>query len=238
MEKHAQNKLKMYKLVVKTCTENPAAIGGVGSLQAVLDALTQKVEDLELLAAEQAAVTLGIKEEKNKHRLATLAKLEGIAGALKALATATGDHVLKTKIAFTPSRLRTGSSLNTLLIIDRVIAAATTHSAQLQTSGIVPADIAELQLLRDGLDAQFLAVRNVIAERKTKTNDVRALIREIDQLLKGQLDNLLLVVRTTNPTFFDRYQAARMIVEYKGKTKGPGNSPDEPLPVTPPAGTR
>ena len=234
MEKHAQNKLKMYKLVLKTCMTNPAEISAVGSLQGVVDALEQKVHQLQILAAEQAAATMGVKEEKNQHRLATIARVEGIAGALKAFAIANGDEVLKAKLSFTPSKLKTGSSLKTIQVIDRIIESANDHISQLQSSGILPADITELQALRNELDNQFIATRSAIASRKTKTKEVGSLMREIDELLKGQLDNLMLVVKAVHTKFYDRYHTARMIVDYRSKSPKDPNISDSPLLIPPP----
>jgi len=234
MEKRAQNKLKMYKLVISTCTEHPAAVSSISSLQPVITDVELKVQLLEDLALEQSSLLMGIKEKKDKHRLTTIAKLQSVAGALEAYALASGDTVLRTKVHLAPSILKIQAGFKTMQAIDRVLEAANDHIPDLQLSGILPADITDLQTLRDELDVLFMAVRNAIAERKTKTKDVRKLMRELDNLIKGQLDNLVLVIRDAHPQFFDRYHAARMVVDYKGKTKSLSPPSDLPGLIPPP----
>ena len=238
MNKHAQNKFKMYKDVVGTCTENAAVMGNVAVFGTTLNAVKQKMVILETIAAEQASMLMGVKNEKESKRKETAEKAETLGGFLTSYALGANDEVLLASLRFFPSILNHASALKMMQLLDRIIAASNQHLSDLAVYGITQSDVTQLETLRAEMDVLFAAVRKAIGDRKARTGEIDAVVKEIDKLL-GQMDNMVLSVKSSNAFFYTRYQSARAIVDYQGKKKNPLHPLDTPpeLP-SPPQGSK
>ena len=246
MNHHVQNKVKMYKAVIGTCTANASDWNSLAAFGTAFDKLKPKVTEVENIALEQAARLGGVKAHKNKRKGEIMENVIVVASSLIAYAKATDDELLKGKLKFSPSTLKNGSEPKAMQFMDLVLQKAQEQLPNLAAYSVTQQVIDDLLTEREELGELLGSVRAAIIERREFTTAIRNLVKEIDGILRYELDKLAVVLKAGNPKFYGRYKAARDITDHKGKSVKPlGNLPDGinlPLPphnpgtLIPPAG--
>jgi len=133
------------------------------------------------------------------------------------------------QLHFTYSELLSSKSLDTLQLIHRVELAAIEHMNELGDYGISETMINDLVEQHDRLITAFGSTRDAIVQRGKNTKLIKGLIKEIDELLKMGLDQLVEVVKHTAPEFAIAYHQAREVVDQHGKKHKSknGDAPEE-----------
>jgi hypothetical protein len=226
MDQHAKNKLKMYKAVETICTAQQADWNTTPAFVNAFTLFSTKLQQLEQASYNQVVATPGVTENK-KHVLdTTIERANIVANALRALAAASGDVLMKNKLDFSKSDFLRGGGQYTLQQVDLILNYANDHIAALDDFGIKQAHIDELTSLRQQLGVVIGSPREAIINRRNETLQIRQSIDEIDNLLRDHLDPLTEVLKTGSPAFYKRFKAARVIVDHKGKKNGPAGDPD------------
>jgi len=149
-----------------------------------------------------------------------------IAAAVFAYASKINDNELKQKVNYTPSDLR--NSRDTILkdICQTIHNEANAVVANLADYGKTPADLAQQQQEIDDFAAILAKPRTAIGTRATATTRLVALFQQGDDLLKNQLDKLMVNYQTSEPKFHNQYQNARIIIDL-GR-RGGNDEPEQP----------
>jgi len=93
--------------------------------------------------------------------------------------------------------------------------------ASLADYGVLPADLAELNVLIDAFVNLIPAPRIAITARKGATTGLATFIKDADSVLKERLDKLMQLFKVSALEFYTHYFNARIIVGNKG-----GNASD------------
>jgi len=224
MDTKGNNKLKMYKTVKTVIISNGIVWNGIPAFVTIVDRYDGKVILLDQLVFEQETGLIGVRKLKDKERIQTAELANSIASALRVYATDNNDTVLLEKMNFMPSEMSFKGSLATLQIIQRVELAALEHASELGDYGISETMINNLVEQHDHLITAFGSTRDAIVQRGKNTKLIKGLIKEIDELLKMGLDQLVEVVKHTAPEFAIAYYQAREVVDQHGKKHKPTNS--------------
>ena len=235
MNHHVQNKLKMYKAVVNTCTINASDWNSLLAFGDTFNSVRVKIDDVEALILEQATRLSGVRAHKDKRKKEIIDNMKIVAGRLIAYAKVTGNVLLKEQVKFSPSKLKTGAEARLLQFLDIVLQKAQEQVGNLGTYGVTQQAIDELAAERTELNQLLGSVRSAIIERREFTLAIRNSMKEIDGILKEELDKLAVTLKAVSPKFCERYKAARDITKHKAKAVKPvGNLPDAPqLPLHP-----
>lgn len=174
------------------------------------------VSQIRSMGAERAIVTTGLTQTKAEKREQMIDLALIWAGSGFAYATKQKDQTLKAVFNYSFSDL-TGGADNTVL--DRCQAI---HN---QLVKLLPV-MADYQLTQTDLDEFLDAIRefkDAIGEKGSSkgtkvanTRQLKQLFREADDLLKNQLDKLVLRFKKTNPEFYNSYTNARKVVDLGG----------------------
>ncbi|MES2556099.1 MAG: hypothetical protein V4604_08110 [Bacteroidota bacterium] len=219
------NKLKMYKAVESLCTANATAWNGVPAFAAAFGNFTAKVAVLDQLVLNQDVSIVGVKDVKDQERGETADLAHKVASALRVLGKNTANKSLLALLHFPDSDLHYRGSATTLKLMSRVKDAAVQHAAVLVDYGIAQWHIDDLVQRVDHLSLTFGTTRNAIVDRGKTTELITETIRDIDGLLKRELDLLVEVLKTDYHEFALSYQKAREIVDLHGKKHKPGDAP-------------
>lgn len=211
----------MYKSVEMVLASNSSIWTGIQAFTNAHDNFIAKLVELRQLSFEQDSELLGVKDVKDRERIETAEKAWRIAGSLRSLAYDSKDTVLKARMKFAASELRYSNVSVTLELLERVRTAATDHAPELVERGILQADIDDYVDSCDRLTTAFGTTRNAILNRKEQTKQITDHIREIDDLLKNNLDQLVEVQKKAHPKFVARYHSARMVIDHPGKKNNP-----------------
>jgi len=211
----------MYQGVELVCIEHQDAWNGILAFVQTFQLFVGKLSVFKQKAYLHTNATIGVREVKDVERANVVKKAQVIASALRSLSSLQSDVKLNAQLRFSYTRLMQCNATRLQQYLDTIMDVATAHIEDLPDYGITQAKLDELQLLRNQLEQTLLTTRNAIVVRKSLTAELELLSREIDQLLKVNLDQLMLVIGADDPEFYRQYQAARLIVDHKGKTSKP-----------------
>lgn len=223
MKNATKNKLAMYKTVRDTVIANGTIWGGIPAFVSQVDSLQNMILQLEELEQEQSLAIVGVRSAKDNLREMRNDTLLRFSGALTALAKDSGNVILKEQMKFKKSRLSLGSRQEYLSLVDRIVTAAQNHSGELADYGITPAELAQLPVIRQELETGIMSTRMATISRKEYTLNIALLVKEIDDLLKNGLDQLVKMLKGTHSGFYSTYNSARLVIDYGHHNSNPNS---------------
>ena len=214
----------MYKAVQTVIASNNAAWSGFVAFENVFTKFNEKVNLLQEHAYNQSLALVGVSASKEAKRELVAKKAHAMSSSLSAYAVLVNNVELFNQMKISRWDILRGGRSRVLQLLDLIISKAEAHVNELSDFGVEQQTISELQTLRDELEVMLAAPRNAIIERKTLTHQIKVLTREIDMILKHQLDKLMIVLQEDHPDFFTVYRNARVIVDLKAKHGGSGSA--------------
>jgi len=219
MKTRLVNKLNMYQAVELVCDAHADTWITISAFVQIYQLFVGKLSTLKQQAYLHTNVTIGVREAKDVERATVVKKAIIIAGALRSLSNVESNAKLSAQLRFSYSKLMQCNAIRLMQYLDTIIEVATIHIAELPDFGIPQAKLDELILLRNQLEQTLLTTRNAIVVRKSLSTELELLSHETNQLLRANLDQLMLVVGNDHPAFYRQYQAARVTVDHRGKIK-------------------
>lgn len=222
----------MYKAVKTVIAANNTAWTGLPAFVSAFDTYTSKVALLELHAYNQKMALVGVSAVKRAKRELIAERTLALSSSLTAFAVITNDVELINQMKISKWSIIKGEGQHALQLVDIVLNKANEHLGELGDFGIDQTVVDDFQTLRDEFEIQLTAPRSAIVERKTLTGQILVLQRDIDALLKLQLDQLMEFLREENPQFFAAYKNARVIIDQpathqSGENEGSSFPPSE-----------
>lgn len=233
MKKHEEDKLSMYYVVQRVCTDNSSVWSSLPAFTTAFGNFGTKISALEAAIEKQETVITGHAEQKQKAKDDLVAKTLEIAKALSAYAKVQGDKVLRNKVAYSKTdlvKVRDSVTVQRCMVIRDE---AQPIVGSLGAYGITGADLNQLQTLLTGYSMLLPSPRKAITDRKRATDDITILEREIDEILKDLMDPLVENFKATHLNFYKQYFDARMIIDSGGK--GSDDASETPTPTNPAA---
>ena len=232
MDKIGKNKLAMYKSLKTIIAQNEASWTALPAFANAYQTFVERLEALEQRVYQQNLALVGVSAVKDAKKAIVVDKAYAMSSAITAYAVANNDLEVMSQMKISKHELQSLGKEMVLVLVNRIISRASSLVAALADFGITQASVDELITLRNELDAQMNAPRNAIIDRKGQTLGIKTLTREIDAIVKLQLDKLLFILKEDHPQFFIDYKNARIIVDHRNR-KGIGSSIDEELPPEP-----
>jgi hypothetical protein len=224
MKRSTTNRLNMYESVHSVLNDYQSSWQGIPAFVSAVNTFETKLNLLRMRVMEQSSITTGVSMDK-KLRINDLRdRMLVVQHALFLLGRASGDILL---------RERNHTSKTALLEMNLAGFAARcaelkldlgTYGPQLAEYGITLESIDELIPLLQGIDEVNNSTRKAIIRRKNATQSIRELELELNELLRIELDRLILLFRHSEPGFFQSFRSARITIHY-----GNGSRRDEPL---------
>lgn len=215
MNKKQNAKLNMY-LGVQLFTESKNAIWMV--LLSFANAFTSfktKVAELVNTVKVQEELIEGYAKEKREKRIKMSELANTVRSAVQAYATETGNTVLYEKVNYATSELMTGSSNRSRTRCQIVHDEANAVIANLGDYGIIAADLTALQTAINVFALLISNPKDHLAARKTNTEKITKIMREIDTILKKKMDKLMENFKISSPDFYSQYFNDRKIYDAK-----------------------
>lgn len=218
-----ENKRSMYIAVQNVCNTNDTLWSGLPSFGTAFTEFETVLAAITAQSQIQEGKTTGITQNKQKEEDEMIQITVEIAAAVYAYASKIGDNELRDKVNYSPSSLR--ESRDTVLkdICQGIHDEANNVIAELADYGKTPEDIIQLQKEIDDFAAIIAKPRTAIGTRATATTQLVQLFSQADDLLKNQMDRLIVTYQNTQATFYNKYQNSRTIVDL-----GIRHNPDTP----------
>jgi hypothetical protein len=213
MRKNLENSISMFETVKAVCDDNITIISANAGLDDTYKRYLILLSQTELLAQEQTRNRTGITIDKKKMREKLVLLVEAASGIIKAHFDSTSNFNIFTSVNLSLTRLRTMRDQLFVAHTQIVIDLLTTHQAILAPFGVDAAYIATLTDIMSKfaiISTQPTVARN---NKSTATLQLKNKVKEVLTFLKNELDNAMLIVKITNPTFYMTYRNARKTID-------------------------
>lgn len=208
-----ENKRSMYIAVQNVCNENQIIWSSLPAFTNAMNEFETILAQIEAQSQIQEGRTTGITQNKQKEEDEMIQITVQIAAAVYAYASKIGDNELTDKVNYSPSTLR--QSRDTVLkdICQRIHDEANNVIIELADYGKSPEDLIQQQNEIDDFAAIIAKPRTAIGTRATATTRLVELFSQADDLLKNQMDKLMVTYQNAQAVFYNQYQSARTIVD-------------------------
>jgi len=151
-------------------------------------------------------------------------KLAGIAlniavceviGAVASYATDISDATLGSKVDYSQSVVTRGNPADVVARCRNIHDAATANLAALAKYGITAAKLTALEQKIAAFDTLKVAPRDSVIVRRAARAMREKLVRSAGATLRNKLDRLVVQFKAANPTFYEEYFAARVVVDLR-----------------------
>lgn len=214
----------MYLAVQNVCNANNTLWNAMPAFVQAFTDFGTTLADIGAQTQIQEGKTTGITQNKQQEEDEMIQATIEIAAAVYAYASRIGDNNLRTRVSYSPSQLRDMRDTTLRDTCQNIHDTAATIIADLADYGKTPADLDQQQQEINDYAAILAEPRTAIGTRATATARLTELFQQADDLLKNQIDKLMLTWQNTQNQFYKQYQNARIIIDLG---KGSGNSEDE-----------
>ena len=211
-----KNKLRMYKATEEICVNNTITWTPVTAFGAAFVLFQGGIGDIDDLQVKQEADLKGITENKNNKESVLINSSLTISKPMVAFANVTNNPQLRQEVDYTESDLLRSSDSDLETRCTLIKERADTHALALVTYGVTAPMIASLGTALTDYHAVISGPRSAEAVKKQQTAEIELLFKATDHILKGQLDQLIILFETSSPEFYGSYKNARIIVDLGG----------------------
>jgi hypothetical protein len=231
MNTRQTNRLAMFKTVADYLDSNNAVWNGMAPMTVSLQAFKGKIVDAENAAQEQETPK-GVTDSKAAARDELEDVLFLTCEALGVLGHMSNDHELLAVTDLARSDLDRLPDDELITRAKVVLDRANARKTELATLQVTQENLQELTLRLQQFSNQKTQPRMASAGRAALTQSLESLIREVNSILRDQIDRLVNLFSRTNPEFVAGYRAARVVVDRVAthKTKTAGSAPPNPKP--------
>jgi hypothetical protein len=219
MKRKLTNKLAMFESVHTVLNDYqeswqtvPAMVTAIAKLDSNLSMLRQRL-------TEQGSATTGIREVKNTRILNLREQMYVLQKALYLHGKAADNMLLQVRYRMTRTELFSLNTLKLQTLCTELRADLIAYGAQLETMGITSEMITPVIEVVDELSDLRNSTRRAILQRKGITESINDLDKTLSNLLRDELDHLMLVFKQ-NREFYRAYTNARKVVDYRAPGVG------------------
>ncbi|WP_341900797.1 hypothetical protein [Fluviicola taffensis] len=229
MKRSTANKLNMYESVHAVLTDHQSSWQTVPAFASAVTTFETKLNLLRARLVEQLGATTGVSMEKNLRTEDLRKRMLVMQNALFLLGRASNELQLQERNHLSKSDLIHMKLNEFAARCTELKGDLTTYGTQLAAYGITQQAIDELIPLLSGIDELNNSTRKAIIKRKSITKAIADLEQELNELLRVELDRLILVFRESEPPFYQSFESARITINYGGGgTRPQGTDPLSP----------
>lgn len=221
MNTQQTNKLNMYKAVATVLEENRSKWVSLPIVEEIFKEFNALLDELRTLGAQQVKKTTGVTQSKAGKKDAMAKKAADLAASAYAYAIRQQKPELQSKFDYASSEIRSVDDNNAIHIAQSIVEEAEPLLAELAAFGVSAEEISELKMLIEDFADSIGEKSSVKSGRVSTTKSLNTLFKEVDTLLKKQLDKLLSRLAESQPEFYQTYKNARVILDLGTRSKKP-----------------
>ena len=203
----------MYRATEKLCDDNPAIVGSIAAFQTSFANFKLKIA--AIISTEQlvSAPIAGVSVDKYVSK-GTLCKLAGdVASLIYAFASVTGNNTLREQVNFRASSLVRQRDDQLSPLCQNIHDLGVTNLNEVKNYGLTSAALTTLQTAINTFSSATPKPRNAQTERKVQRANFVDIFREVDAILRNQMDRIVIAFRAANPDFVKEYFSNRIIID-------------------------
>ena len=212
MNKAQENKLTMHESVDSLLNNNAEKTAEIPAFDVSITSFRADLAELKKKSLVYENATAGKSESKWSAEDDLIESLLPVASALNVIAMRNKNPELREIANVTETFLRRLRDTELVSKSKAVLAAGNENAAELVKFGITAERITDLGAKIDAYEKSIGGRESSVAERMGARQGVIELFAKVDDDLE-ELDNLMELVRTKYPDFYNEYQAARTVKE-------------------------
>jgi hypothetical protein len=214
MNARQDSKLKMYRAVEKHCENNSSVTVLTPAFQTALENFKAKIAAINNTAQQKDVVLKGVAADKSHCKQTLCQQAAEVAGIISAFASVTSNNTLKQEVNFSATALLQTRDDQLAARCQNIHAKGLENLTALADYGITVPTLENLQTAINDYIAEAPKPRTAVSERKTHTNNLAALFAEADDILKNQMDKLVVTFKAAHPDFVKSYESNRLIISF------------------------
>jgi hypothetical protein len=211
MTKKEKNIAAMYNAVNSVLTANSDKVAQIAAMQDSAARFKSALEELELQNTGFESKASGKTESKNNAEDEMIDGLTPVISVLQVYAKINKNAELASSTGITESRMKEIRDIELLNKANYIYSKAEEIGEGLANYGITPEKITALRTLIDNYDAAMGGKDTGFAEKSAARKGLTDAFNKADDILKGELDNLIELYRNGDIDFYNSYQSARAI---------------------------
>lgn len=213
MNSQQEAKLNMYRSIKQLCDDNATTIATNTAFLGAFNTYKAKLSTLITTATSESQIITGIAVDKTvaKKNLCQLAT--DISAIVFAYASSVNNNTLKNGVSLPFSDLFKLKDDQLPLTCQNIHGLATTNATALVPFGITAAMLTTLQTSITDYSTAVPKPKTAKSVKSTYTKNIKLLIKEIDTILKDQMDKLVVAFKPTKPDFVTSFKNARVIID-------------------------
>jgi hypothetical protein len=213
MNKRDEAKVSMYKAVEAHCTANQTFIATSVAFLASFNIFIAKLASLFTTESSAQKQTKGVALDKESLKAILIQAAYDLASVVFAYANKAKNETLKQTVNFSITDLDRLKDEFIVPVCANIKTAATANLAALADYGVTAANLTALQTSMDNYAGATPKPRLAKTQKTTDNINVKAVMKEIDDILKNEMDKTVVVFRAANPNFVTKYTEVRKIVD-------------------------
>lgn len=212
--------LSMLRAVESHIDANPEIVGLVPAFKISFFLFKSQIVNLTGAMQKEDLVTKGITVGKSEAKKELCKVASDIAAPIFAYAETASNSQLKNEVNFSYSKLVQTKDDGLAPRVRNIHALAVANFANLESYGITNQ---MLDLFLSKIESYSLKVpnpKNAEAIKKTIRENIKVMMKDINGILKNQMDKSIVILKATHPDFVSTYLANRVIIDPpKGQTQ-------------------
>lgn len=228
MTAREEAKLSMYRAVSQHCSLNAAIVNTNLAFKSSNTTLDAKIATLLTSETSVQKQTKGVAQDKGTLRATLVLTAFETAAQVSAFATKTKNDTLKQIVNFSMTDLERIKDDLLIPTCNNIKKAANDNLANLADYGVTVASLTAFQTDMDNYSASVAKPRLAKTQKTTDGKNVKAIMKEIDNILKEEMDKTVVNFRKTYPDFVTKYKEVRKIVDPSTGKKADKTKTDTP----------
>ncbi len=208
----------MYDAVNAYCEDSSTIITSIPAFQDAFTDFQTLLDSIHSNAQLEADVITGIAADKLQARTALCQQAADLCAVMYAYAVSIGYNEMQQKADFTLSQLNRMKDSTLSLVCNNIRDVLSANVAALSGCGITAATVFSFDSAIKTFNSKMVSPRNAVSQRSSYSQTLSGLFKQVDVLLKNQMDKLAVQFKINYPDFFVTYMNNRTIVD-------PGTSP-------------
>jgi len=231
MQRFEENKLVMFEAVEAVLSKNQTAVDTLPALAEAKEEFASLITQITDTEKKFGTVTVGKVAARDAVENDLIEALLALKGALASLARKSKNAELALLVKFTKSDLQRIGDTDLENKAATVLELIQTNKTALAAYNVDDTEIAEFTAALQAFKTATATKQTSFTGKSGARVSLSELFEAADEVLKVDLDNLLLRMKKGYPGFVNEYQAARVIKDLGGKHK---DDEDETPPPAPP----
>jgi len=212
MTKKQRNYYAMFMAVAQLCTKYSETIATVPALQSLFNEFRERQLQIDATMQVQQGRITGSAQQKYKEEQEMITATARMAAVLYVYALDTSNFEMAEKVNVNPSELTTMSQKVLQTTCLNILAELRKVDTQLANYGVTPGDTVFLEKEIGDYTSLMSKPRTEIVTRAEATSRLQLQFKDQLDLLNQKIDRMMMTCKASNPTFFNEYKCARVLV--------------------------